>query len=93
MMPEYIEMDFNDFCQESTKWIDNSGYIITTTILDKAYRFNGERHNAFGPAYIRYNSDDVHYCLYGKKIGSQNDFTNETWIKFAARLIKLKAFE
>lgn len=53
---------------------------------------NDQFHNEFRSARTwEYDLDK--YYLYGKFYGKQNEYTDETWKVFAARIIKLKAFE
>ena len=52
----------------------------------KAWYKNGLRHRQDGPA-IEYPSGAKRWYLNGKFYGIDNDFTNESWIKFVKTLI------
>ena len=47
---------------------------------------NGKLHREDGPA-IEYITGETEWCLNGKYYGYDNDFTNESWIKFIKTLI------
>ena len=48
---------------------------------DEHWYLNGKKHRTDGPA-IEHANGDKEWCLNGKKYGCNNDFTNESWIRF-----------
>jgi hypothetical protein len=55
---------------------------------NKEWFLNGEYHREDGPA-VEYANDRKEWYLNGKCYGSDNDYTNESWI----RLVKLELFK
>ena len=53
---------------------------------DKVWYKNGLRHRKDGPA-VEYNNKDKEWYLNGKCYGDDDDFTNESWIRFVKTLI------
>ena len=46
-----------------------------------AYYVNGELHREDGPA-VEWADGEVHWILHGLRYGKDEDFTNESWIRF-----------
>lgn len=96
-MIEYKEL--NHFEWASLKDEERIGYFKIFYNPECFYYKNNDFHNEYGPAYTEYyneymiGEDIEEYYLYDKYFGNQNDFTKESWAKFAAKYIKLRAFE
>lgn len=72
---------------------DETGYYhYMTSNGNSIYRKDGRLHNINGPAYCSYDNSYKKYSLFGKLYGTHNDFTDESWVIFVKRILKLKAF-
>lgn len=64
--------------------------------LNTNFILNDQNHNEHDPAVLSFDSIgniiERQYWLFNYCYGTQNDFTDESWTKFAAKVIKLKAF-
>lgn len=90
MKPEYIEIEFEKF----NRLLDKSGYYKVIYFSNPPdYYKDGKLHNETGPARIFKDFPHHEYFLNNYKYGTESNYTNESWAKFAARIMKLRAFE